>query len=76
MYFYVFLLISFYFTDMRLLLISNSTNPGEKNSLQAHLISGGAPDISLIGPGKVRIFKKDPQPLELGENDDFRFLLK
>jgi dipeptidase E len=32
--------------------------------------------ISLIGPGKARIFKKDHQPLELGENDDFRFLFK
>jgi hypothetical protein len=44
--------------------------------LQAHLISGGAPDISLIGPVKARIFNKDHQPLELEENDDFRFLLK
>jgi len=32
--------------------------------------------ISLIGPRKARIFKKDHQPLELGENDDFRFLFK
>lgn len=33
-------------------------------------------DIQLIGPRKARIFKKGQQPLELGENDDFRFLLK
>jgi hypothetical protein len=33
-------------------------------------------DISLIGPRNARIFKKDHQPLELGENDDFRFLFK
>jgi dipeptidase E len=33
-------------------------------------------DISLIGGRNVRIFKKDHQPLELGENDDFRFLFK
>lgn len=38
------------------------------------LIEG--PEISLIGPRKARIFKKDRQPLELGENDDFRFLFK
>jgi len=38
------------------------------------LIEG--PEISLIGPRKARIFKKDHQPLELGENDDFRFLFK
>jgi dipeptidase E len=34
------------------------------------------PDISLIGPKKARLFKKYSQPLELGEIDDFRFLLK
>jgi dipeptidase E len=33
-------------------------------------------DISLIGPRNARIFKKDHQPLELGENDDFGFLFK
>jgi dipeptidase E len=33
-------------------------------------------DISLIGPRKARIFKKDHNPLELGEKDDFRFLFK
>ncbi len=33
-------------------------------------------EISLIGRRNVRIFKKDHQPLELGENDDFRFLFK
>jgi dipeptidase E len=33
-------------------------------------------NVQLIGPRKARIFKKDHQPLELGENDDFRFLLK
>jgi dipeptidase E len=33
-------------------------------------------DISLIGPRNARIFKKDHQPLELGDNDDFRFLFK
>jgi dipeptidase E len=38
------------------------------------LIEG--PDIRLIGPRKARVFKKGHQPLELGENDDFRFLLK
>jgi hypothetical protein len=38
------------------------------------LIEG--PDILLIGPSKARVFKKGHQPLELGENDDFRFLLK
>jgi hypothetical protein len=32
--------------------------------------------IRLIGPRKARIFKKGHLPLELGENDDFRFLLK
>ena len=32
--------------------------------------------IRLIGPRKARIFKKNHVPLELGENDDFRFLLK
>ncbi|HBC77390.1 MAG TPA: dipeptidase PepE [Bacteroidales bacterium] len=33
-------------------------------------------NISLIGPRKARIFKKDHIPLELGEKDDFRFLFK
>jgi dipeptidase E len=33
-------------------------------------------EISLIGPRNARIFKKDHEPLELGENDDFRFLFK
>ncbi len=33
-------------------------------------------DISLIGPRNARIFKKDHQPLELGEKGDFRFLFK
>jgi len=33
-------------------------------------------DIRLSGPGKTRIFKKDHQPLELGEGDDFSFLFK
>lgn len=33
-------------------------------------------EIRLIGPRKARIFKKGHQPLELGEQDDFRFLLK
>ena len=32
--------------------------------------------IRLIGPRKARIFKKNQTPLELGEDDDFRFLLK
>jgi dipeptidase E len=32
--------------------------------------------IKLIGPRKARIFKKNHQPLELGEHDDFSFLLK
>jgi len=32
--------------------------------------------IRLIGPRKARIFKKNHTPLELGENDDFGFLLK
>jgi dipeptidase E len=32
--------------------------------------------IQLIGPRKARIFRKNQQPLELGENDDFSFLLK
>jgi len=32
--------------------------------------------IRLIGPRKARIFKKDHQPFELGENDDFSFLVK
>jgi dipeptidase E len=32
--------------------------------------------IQLIGPRKARIFKKNHQPLELGEQDDFSFLLK
>lgn len=32
--------------------------------------------ISLIGPRNARIFKKDHQPLELGDNDDFSFLFK
>jgi hypothetical protein len=61
---------------MRLLLISNSTKLGGKKSLLAGLMSGGAPDISLIGLRKARIFKKDQQPLELTKNDDSRFLLK
>lgn len=33
-------------------------------------------DISLTGPRKARIFRKDHEPLELGEGDDFSFLLK
>jgi len=33
-------------------------------------------DIRLSGPRKARIFKKDHQPLELGEGDDFSFLFK
>jgi dipeptidase E len=33
-------------------------------------------NISLIGRRNARIFKKDHQPLELGENDDFGFLFK
>ena len=33
-------------------------------------------NISLIGRRNARIFKKDDQPLELGENDDFGFLFK
>jgi dipeptidase E len=32
--------------------------------------------ISLFGPLKARIFKKNHPPAELGENDDFSFLLK
>jgi dipeptidase E len=32
--------------------------------------------IKLIGSRKARIFKKNHLPLELGENDDFSFLLK
>jgi dipeptidase E len=32
--------------------------------------------IKLYGSGKARIFKKNQLPLELGENDDFSFLLK
>lgn len=32
--------------------------------------------IKLTGPRKARIFKKNHSPLELGENDDFSFLLK
>jgi len=32
--------------------------------------------IRLIGPRRARIFKKNQLPLELGENDDFSFLLK
>jgi len=32
--------------------------------------------IGLFGPRKTRIFKKNQVPLELGENDDFSFLLK
>ena len=32
--------------------------------------------IRLIGPRKARIFRKFHQPLELGEKDDFSFLLK
>jgi dipeptidase E len=38
------------------------------------LIENGS--IRLIGPRKARIFKKNHLPLELGDNDDFRFLLK
>jgi dipeptidase E len=38
------------------------------------LIEDGA--IRLIGPRKARIFRKNNQPLELDENDDFSFLLK
>jgi dipeptidase E len=38
------------------------------------LIENG--NIRLIGPRNARIFKKSHLPLELGENDDFRFLLK
>jgi len=33
-------------------------------------------NIRLTGPRKARIFKKNHVPLELGEDDDFRFLLK
>ena len=33
-------------------------------------------DMSLIGPRKARIFRKDYEPLELGEGDDFSFLFK
>jgi dipeptidase E len=33
-------------------------------------------NITLIGCRNARVFKKDHQPLELGENDDFRFLFK
>jgi dipeptidase E len=32
--------------------------------------------IELCGTGKARIFRKNQLPLELGENDDFSFLLK
>lgn len=32
--------------------------------------------IRLMGPRSARIFKKGTSPLELGNNDDFRFLLK
>jgi len=39
------------------------------------LIIEGA-DIRLSGPRKARIFRKDHEPLELGEGDDFSFLLK
>lgn len=38
------------------------------------LIENGS--IRLIGPRKARIFKKNHLPVELGDNDDFRFLLK
>jgi dipeptidase E len=33
-------------------------------------------DIRLSGPRKARIFRKDHEPLELGEGDDFSFLFK
>jgi len=33
-------------------------------------------DIRLSGPRKARVFRKDHEPLELGEGDDFSFLLK
>jgi len=33
-------------------------------------------DIRLSGPRKARIFRKDHEPLELGEGDDFSFLYK
>jgi len=39
------------------------------------LIIEGA-DIRLSGPRKARIFRKDHEPLELGEGDDFSFLYK
>lgn len=32
--------------------------------------------IKLSGPRKARIFKKNTAPLELGEGDNFSFLLK
>ncbi|MDX9725806.1 MAG: dipeptidase PepE [Bacteroidales bacterium] len=32
--------------------------------------------IRLIGPRKARIFRKDRKPVELGERDDFSFLLE
>lgn len=32
--------------------------------------------INLVGPRKARIFRKSHEPLELGENEDFSFLLK
>jgi dipeptidase E len=33
-------------------------------------------DIRLSGPRKARIFRKDHEPMELGEGDDFSFLFK
>jgi len=32
--------------------------------------------VTLIGPRKARIFRKDNIPLELGESDDLSFLLR
>ena len=32
--------------------------------------------IRLVGPRNARIFRKDRSPAELGEKDDFSFLLE
>jgi hypothetical protein len=57
---------------MRLLLISNSTNPGEK-----FLGYPGEAIKTFLGEKSinVRVFRKGSSPAEFGASDDLSFLL-
>ena len=63
---------------MRLLVISNSTNPGifVAGLREGTMLIRENEKINLYGPRKVSVFKKGFVPLKLGPIDDLSFLLK